>query len=323
MAWMRRGFALLILAGLLAGSFHPATAQQQTSREFPETGHIVTGEFLAFYQSVPDPLLVFGYPITDVFVDPIRNLQVQYFQRARFELHVDAPASQRVQLGTVGTLVYQKAQVQPVESFPTNTPVCQSFTSPEGHYFVCYAFLAFFKAHGGLAQFGYPISDYVREGDQRVQYFERARFEWIPELNSDQWVKLADIGTIQFDQSGQDQNLKNPNTSGFIGQRQIIQLQAHAFVSKAVVNANSTQTIFVVVQDQNLQPVSGALSLAKIKLPTGEEQSIILPPTNSDGFSQLQFNVGDLAANQVIQVSVDVSLGSYEATTSAWYRIWW
>lgn len=322
MAWMRRGLTLLILAGLLAGSFLPATAQQQTSREFPETGHIVTGEFLAFYQSVPDPLLVFGLPITDAFIDPLRNMQVQYFQKARFELHEDASASQRVQLGAVGTLVYQKAQVQPV-NMPTNTPACQPLSSQAGRFYVCYAFLAFFNAHGGLAQFGYPISDYVQEGDLDVQYFERARFEWHPEMSPDQWVRLADIGTIQFDQSAQDPNLKKANTAEFIGPRQIVQLQAHAFVTRAVVNANSTQTLFLVVQDQNLQPVSGALALAKIKLPTGEEQPIILPPTNADGFSQVQFNVGDLEADQVIAVSVDVTLGSYETTTSAWYRIWW
>jgi hypothetical protein len=322
MAWLRRSFTLLIVAGLVAGIYFPAIAQQQTSREFPETKHFVIGEFLAYYQSVPDPLLVFGGPITDEFADPTSYLKMQYFQKARFELHEDAPAGQRVKLSLVGSLVYQKARVQPV-LMPTNTPACRAFSSTDGRFNVCYAFLAFFDTHGGLALFGSPISDYVIEGDLYVQYFERARFEWHPEMSPDHWVKLADIGRIQFDQSGRNRKLLEPNQAEFIGSVEIVKLQAHAFVSTAVVKTNSTQTLYVVVQDQSYQPISGALALAKIKLPSGDEQRFILPPSDENGISQVQLPVGQQSANQIVQIKVEVTYSSFIASTSAWYRIWW
>jgi hypothetical protein len=322
MVWLRRCFALLLLAGLIAGGYLPAIAQQQTSREFPETGHMVLGEFLAFYQSVPDPLLLFGFPITEDFVDPTTSLHMQYFQKARFELHEDAPAGHRVQLSLLGSLVYQKDQVHLVP-MPTNTPACRVFLSSGGRFNVCYAFLSFFDAHGGLTQFGNPISDYVKEGDLYVQYFERARFEWHPELSSENWVRLADIGWIQFHQSGRDYGEPPPFQSVFKGSSQIVRLQVNAFVSNAVVKANNKQILFVVAQDQNFQPVSGALATAKVRLPSGQEQTISLPPTDENGISQLKFDVGDQGANQIVQVKVDVTYNSFDTHTSAWYRIWW
>ena len=39
---------------------------------------------------------------------------------------------------------------------------------------------AFYVRHGGEAIFGRPISEVVTDGEVRVQYFERARFELRP-----------------------------------------------------------------------------------------------------------------------------------------------
>jgi hypothetical protein len=43
-------------------------------------------------------------------------------------------------------------------------------------------FLDFWRANGQVKVFGYPISEEIVEGDRVVQYFERARFEYHPEL---------------------------------------------------------------------------------------------------------------------------------------------
>src|SRR5262249_453406 len=42
-------------------------------------------------------------------------------------------------------------------------------------------FLAYWQAHGGLAIYGYPLSEEFQEGGYTVQYFERNRFEYHPE----------------------------------------------------------------------------------------------------------------------------------------------
>jgi hypothetical protein len=149
---IRRGLILLFVAGLLLVTLVPTHAQQITSKYFYETGHTVTDEFLTFYLSAPDPLLVYGLPITEAFIDPVKNIKMQYFQRARFDLNPDAPAGKRVQLSALGSLTYQASKVQDL-NIATNTPECRQYNQ----FFVCDAFLAFFDAHGGLEQFGYPI----------------------------------------------------------------------------------------------------------------------------------------------------------------------
>src|SRR6266542_6115386 len=76
-------------------------AQSASLQYFPETGHNVQGDFLRFYKNVKDPKLVFGYPITEQITSK-DGKAVQYFQSARFELHVELPANQRIQLTSLG-----------------------------------------------------------------------------------------------------------------------------------------------------------------------------------------------------------------------------
>lgn len=49
-------------------------------------------------------------------------------------------------------------------------------------YSVGGGFLDFFQKWGGVPVFGYPRSQEVREGGKTVQYFQKARFEFYPEL---------------------------------------------------------------------------------------------------------------------------------------------
>ncbi len=318
---MRRGLILLFVAGLLFVTLAPTHAQQITTKYFYETGHTVNDEFLTFYLSAPDPLLVYGLPITEAFIDPVQNIKMQYFQRARFELNPDAPAGKRVQLSPLGVLIYQTARVQQV-NMATNTPACRQYNA----FFVCYAFLAFFDAHGGLAQFGYPISNYSREGDQYVQYFERARFEFHPELSNDVWVTLTDIGRIQFDRSQRDPTLKNPVSGGDfrVSDFQVTRLQLRAYAARAVVKANSEQGLTVIVLDQYFHPVEQALVAVKLALPGGSVESFDLRVTDENGVSRKDdIKVGNLDANQIVLVEVVVTFGDLRATTTTWYHVWW
>ena len=67
---------------------------------------------------------------------------------------------------------------------------------PETGYAVRGPFLAYWGAHGGLAQQGYPLSNEFTElspldgKPYRVQYFERARFEYHPEQRDPQFQVL-------------------------------------------------------------------------------------------------------------------------------------
>src|SRR5207248_189215 len=68
-------------------------------------------------------------------------------------------------------------------------------------------FLKYWQEHGGLQQQGYPISDVIGEQSDldghiyTVQYFERAVFEYHPELKGSPYeVLLAQLGTFQYKQ---------------------------------------------------------------------------------------------------------------------------
>src|SRR6185312_15529488 len=51
---------------------------------------------------------------------------------------------------------------------------------PETDHLVGNGFLKYWETFGGLAAFGYPISEEMTENGMTVQYFQRARFEWHP-----------------------------------------------------------------------------------------------------------------------------------------------
>lgn len=52
-------------------------------------------------------------------------------------------------------------------------------------------FLQYWSSHGGLTQFGFPVSPELIEEGRTVQYLERARFEWHTENKGTQYEVLA------------------------------------------------------------------------------------------------------------------------------------
>ena len=144
-------------------------------RYFSETGHHVTGKFLTFFDQ-RGGVEIFGYPRTESFNED--GLTVQYFQRARFELHADKLGTPyEVQLTLIGDiltkergLVFPKAEPHP------NTANYHYF--PQTGYAVLFGFKHFFDQHDGLTILGYPISNELQEGGIAVQYFQRGRLEY-------------------------------------------------------------------------------------------------------------------------------------------------
>ena len=124
----------IVLLIILTSIYQPAVADTVDSRWFPLTRHSVKGEFLKFYQNAPDPLTLFGYPITDAFVDQTGH-QTQYFQRARFDLLM-TDKGPSVVLANLGWFLYDDKGV-PVD-FAQSGPTCRPF--PETGKNVCYAF---------------------------------------------------------------------------------------------------------------------------------------------------------------------------------------
>ncbi|MBX5444002.1 prenyltransferase/squalene oxidase repeat-containing protein [Sphaerobacter sp.] len=72
-----------------------------------------------------------------------------------------------------------------------------AYYAATGHN-LCAGFLSYWLAYGGLAVYGYPLTEEFVENGRTVQYFERARFEWYPGMAPERFdVLLGRIGAEQ------------------------------------------------------------------------------------------------------------------------------
>jgi hypothetical protein len=162
-------------------------------RFFSETGHCVNEPFLSYWNA-HGQLPINGYPISDAFTETLEDgkaYTVQYFERVRMELHPENQPPFNVLLGQFGRIIHPADP--PVAKIPGAT-----FFPETGHN-LSGSFLNYWNANGGLAQFGYPISEEfsqtLEDGKAyTVQYFERARFEHHPENPPPYDILLGQFG---------------------------------------------------------------------------------------------------------------------------------
>ncbi len=319
-----RWIGVICILALVLG-WYPTLAQQGVNqsderRLYPQHGHWVMGDFLKAYLSIPNPEEIYGYPITEAFLEQTQDRIVQYFEKARFELVPDNPPELRVRITELGGYFYTSTGRE--LPLPANFPACKYFQETDKQ--VCYAFLDYFEAKGGAAQFGYPLSNFEIQDELIVQYFQRARFEWHPELPQGKRVTLTNLGYRYFYKIGEDPaRLLAAWTPGSDIPLPVLSLRVRAFPLDAVSPQAGSQTIFIIVQDQNLLPVSNAQVTLFIKMPSGKEQRVIVPvSTNQSGISQYTFNFSGETTG-VVQVIVTAAYETFQKQTITSFRIWW
>ena len=196
---MRARRTLILLVMLLVGSLAPAVSRAAdspdgTPRWFSQIGHTLGYSFGIFWDQ-HGGLPVFGYPLSEVFIEDGRP--VQYFERARFEWHGEDAL---VLVGHLGRWAAEGDTGQPAFA-PIADPAQaeRAYFAETGHT-LAGSFSQFWQTHGGLSAFGLPLSEEFEESNPQdgqtytVQYFERARFELHPELPSGDQVQLGQLG---------------------------------------------------------------------------------------------------------------------------------
>src|SRR5918911_694442 len=102
----------------------PKNGAQRGCRFFPETGHSVCGDILKAWhasglefdgkrgKSEAENLALFGLPLSDLQAETIqgKDYQVQWFERARFELHPENQPPYNVLLGLLGNEIRSASQ---------------------------------------------------------------------------------------------------------------------------------------------------------------------------------------------------------------------
>jgi hypothetical protein len=320
-------FFIILIVLVSTISFRGSTAQgEPDSLTFEDTGYKVEGEFLEKFQSAADPLLVYGYPISSSIIapdsSPSAGTQIQYFQRARFELHPENPLGERVVVSPLGVHLYDLEQLDSDPITAASNPAC-SFFAETGHQ-TCYAFLKFFDTNGGVKQFGYPISEIITLNGQLVQYFEKARFEWHPERASGKRVSLTNLGQIYLNLYEEVKDAPSDVIgSGGITNNIIKDLKVRSFPQAAVVSANGSQTIYVIVTDQKNRSVPNA-QITLTLTPTGEQSRYLaMPVTDSKGVTSIVIPLKGMKIG-IVEILVTVNYGSIlqkETVTS--FRVWY
>ncbi|PZS02897.1 MAG: peptidoglycan hydrolase [Candidatus Chloroheliales bacterium] len=167
---------------------------------FLQTGHSLAGRFLRYWQQ-HGGLAIYGYPLTEehteISATDGKVYTVQYFERNRFEYHPANQPPYDVLLGLLGV------QALGDNFAPPRDPVSDTSTQhyfPETQHLLRGGFFNYWQQHGGLAQFGYPLTDEIAETSPTdgkvytVQYFERVRFEFHPENQPPNDVLLGLLG---------------------------------------------------------------------------------------------------------------------------------
>lgn len=313
---LRKFASLLFIFILLASSWGVVHAQNTQTRYFNETGHNVSGDFLTFYESNPNASFLYGYPITEQFTS-VDGKNIQYFQRARFEYIAENAEGSRVILTPLGRNTYLSSG----ETFNVENPFsCRKYN--ETGFSVCFEFLEFFDEYGGVNQFGFPISGFEYREDTLVQYFEKARFEWQPSKPEGQRVNISTLGYAYFSLVNEE-----PSLQDYVGPlnnapRVVTSLFVRTFVLKAVTLANDNQTFFVILQDQNSQPVSDASCTAVVHWNSEISDSTVFM-TNAVGIGIISIEFQNQPYGNLINTDVTCSFDTLSAVTTTSFRIWY
>jgi len=197
---------LALITGSTNGRIDNSAHAQASQRTFPETGKSVQGKFLDYWDKhggLPQQ----GYPISEEMQEVSetdgKSYSVQYFERAVFELHPENQPPNDVLLSLLGVFLYNQKYPSDAPNQVTNNQSGSRLFTETGRR-VGGEFLDYWTKNGGLAQQGFPISDEFNEVSEldgktyKVQYFQRAVFEYHPENKPPYDVLLSQLGTFRY-----------------------------------------------------------------------------------------------------------------------------
>jgi uncharacterized protein YkwD len=166
------------------------------SQYFAATGKTVGGDFLGIWEKYG--LERIGYPLSDERMENGRT--VQYFERVRMEMHPELAGRGYPVLMTRLGVDFTGANFAKVSPFRSSTS--RWYMAETGHS-LAEPFLSYWRNRGGVELYGFPISEPMQQDGLLVQWFERARMEYHPNLAKfGQGVQLTHLGKLALQRAG-------------------------------------------------------------------------------------------------------------------------
>ncbi|MFQ5943490.1 MAG: hypothetical protein ACE5JF_08055 [Anaerolineales bacterium] len=315
-----RSRALLALLFVAVALTVSATASATDGRYFPESGHTLDAAFEDFFDNLGGTSIL-GHPITESYIDPYSGFLIQYFENARLELAPNLEGELEARVTGLGVLLGGWDLPLEVGRIPIgNNPGCR-FYAASGHQ-VCHAFLDFYEAHGGPAVFGYPVTEFRFENGRMVQYFQDFRLDWYPEALEGQRIRVAPLGQEHFHLMRYEPALLEPIVPGDLEDYPVLDIRLSASVLKPLVGPDETQQVYLVVSDQNHQPVPGAAALLTIYYPDGIRFRM-MPITDTNGVTQIDIPLQGTLPGSRVALEYTVAYGALSALTRDSFYIWY
>jgi hypothetical protein len=277
---------------------------------------------------------------------------VQYFQKARMEHHPRNPVPYRVQLSLLGDIMGRRTAPLRPSAHSRDSDTRRYF--PETGHTVCYAFLEFFNAHGGVTVFGYPITELTMEHGRVVQYFQRARLEHHPENPANARITFGNPGDEYIERRGVPASHLAPVAASAVARqrpgsvvrpmhvrRPEVPAVPHPLPEEAVATPHSFghlrvlatvkypitgqggyQTVYLRAVDESGHPLQGAKVVAVVHFRDGD-RTLLGRDTDADGHSAVSFGIGYPPPGYTVIVGVSVSYAGRTANATTSFIPWW
>jgi hypothetical protein len=337
------GLILLLMLALPAQAAPPSAPADICFQQVPDC---ITGRFAQYWRD-NGGLQVFGLPLSPASKQrtgegPVTYL-VQYFERARFELHPKEAKPYDVLLSRLG-VDQLAAQGRDWQTFAKADPSAPHYFAETGHA-IAPQFWGFWSSHGlefdgnktaksfneSLALFGMPVSEAQMEqsSDGKMyltQWFERARFEFHSENQPPYDVLLGLLGADLVRQQAPPPPPPGlpgipPITGNCVQNAPAPAEGAQAWVTVPEPTAESQFNSVCARLIVNGQPVKDAEVKVVLHYRKGDDHYGPVK-TGDNGVAEQGFNIGDRKlANRNIEVPIDVQIDApggqeYTAKTS-------
>ena len=170
--------------------------------------------------------------------------------------------------------------------------------------------------------FGLPITELRFENGRMVQYYQDFRLDWYPEAQDGERIRVASLGADHFDLMGYPLSLLEPIVPGDLEDYPVLDIRLSSSVLKPLIGTDETQQVYLVVSDQNRQPVAGAAALLTITTPDGI-QFRMMPITDGSGVTQIDIPLQGSLPGSRIALEYTVVFEDLSALTRDSFYIWY
>ncbi len=305
----------LILPRPLLARYSLEDTPEPERRFFEETGFWVSGDFLEYFDA-HGGLEIFGYPISAPYNE--HGILVQYFQKARIEWHPLNEEPYQVQLGLLGDELGFQSAPDPSRALS----VGRAYFEQTGHS-VTPVFLKYFRSHGGVDLFGYPITGMQVEDQKVVQYFQRLKLIWDPGTGRVTVDNLGDM-YVNAHRGRLPPDVLTPPSARYGGAAPQ-KLRTMVGLGHAVVGMGESQDVAVVIlDDRNGDPISEAQVKVTFRSESGQPLPDLarIAPTDSRGRVRFSVPLEGVRSGTWVVLSVEATYGPTADTEKQLFLIW-